>query len=52
MKTGQICPLPELVEISKKHKMRIFLNETHSFGILGETGRGVTEYFDVDVSTN
>ncbi|GJQ66774.1 putative aminotransferase class I and II [Trypoxylus dichotomus] len=50
MKTGTICPLPKLIDVSKRHKMRIFLNESHSFGVLGKTGRGVTEHFGVDRS--
>ena len=27
--------------------MRIFLEETMSFGVLGATGRGVTEHFEI-----
>ena len=51
MNTGEICPLPELIELRKKYKLRIFIDESISFGTLGKTGRGVTEYFDVPVST-
>lgn len=50
MNTGEICPLPELVELRKKYKLRLFLDETISFGTLGENGRGLTEHFNVDVS--
>ncbi|XP_022206787.2 serine palmitoyltransferase 1 [Nilaparvata lugens] len=47
MKFGDICPLPELIELRKKHKLRIFIDESISFGTLGKHGRGVTEYFNI-----
>ncbi|XP_065184973.1 serine palmitoyltransferase 1-like [Sycon ciliatum] len=47
---GDICPLPKLVQLKKKYKFRIFLDESISIGTLGTTGRGVTEYWDVPVS--
>ncbi|XP_048239080.1 serine palmitoyltransferase 1-like [Haliotis rufescens] len=46
---GDICPLPQLVELKWKYKVRIFLEESLSFGVLGKTGRGVTEYFNVNI---
>ncbi|KAK0068685.1 serine palmitoyltransferase 1 [Biomphalaria pfeifferi] len=47
LNTGKICPLPKLVELKWKYKVRIFLEESMSFGVLGETGRGVTEHLDI-----
>ena len=38
------------VELKWKYKVRIFLDETLSFGTLGATGRGVTEYYGISVS--
>ena len=32
--------------------MPIFLEESLSFGVLGKTGRGATEHFDISVSYN
>lgn len=40
---GQILDLKKLVEIKKKHDVMIMVDEAHSFGIVGETGRGVCE---------
>lgn len=40
---GQILDLKKLVEIKKKHDVLIMVDEAHSFGIVGETGRGVCE---------
>lgn len=47
MNTGNICPLPELVALCKKYKLRIFIDESISFGTLGKHGKGVTEHFSV-----
>ncbi|XP_019569438.2 serine palmitoyltransferase 1 isoform X3 [Rhinolophus sinicus] len=49
MNTGTICPLPELVKLKYKYKARIFLEESLSFGVLGEHGRGVTEHFGINI---
>ncbi|XP_037954504.1 serine palmitoyltransferase 1 [Teleopsis dalmanni] len=48
MNTGEICPLPELVALRSKYKLRLLLDESVSFGTLGKTGHGVTEHFDID----
>ncbi|XP_050530427.1 serine palmitoyltransferase 1 [Daktulosphaira vitifoliae] len=45
--TGKICNLPRLIDIRIKHKIRIFIDETISIGILGAKGRGVTEHFNI-----
>lgn len=38
------------VELKYRYKFRIILDETWSFGVLGRTGRGITEHQNVDVS--
>jgi hypothetical protein len=38
------------LELKHKYKYRLILDESWSFGSIGKTGRGVTEYFDVPVS--
>ena len=37
--------------MKQKYKFRIFLDESYSFGVLGENGRGLTEFYNVDVSS-
>ncbi|XP_017469677.1 PREDICTED: serine palmitoyltransferase 1 isoform X1 [Rhagoletis zephyria] len=49
MNTGEICPLPTLVALRAKYKLRLFLDESISFGTLGKTGHGLTEHFNVDL---
>lgn len=50
MNTGEMCPLDKMVELRKKHKCRLFLDESISFGTLGSHGRGLTEFLNVNVS--
>lgn len=38
--SGDLCPLPELLELKWKYKVRIFIDESVSFGTIGATGRG------------
>ncbi|WP_446223454.1 type I polyketide synthase [Nocardia sp. IBHARD005] len=45
---GDIPDLPAIIEIKKKHKALLMIDEAHSIGVLGETGGGIGEYFDVD----
>ncbi|KAK0625372.1 pyridoxal phosphate-dependent transferase [Bombardia bombarda] len=45
---GDCNDLPRLVELKEKYKFRIILDETWSFGVLGRTGRGLTEAQNVD----
>ena len=44
---GDILNLPRLIELKKKYKYRLILDESWSFGVLGSNGRGVTEYFGI-----
>jgi serine palmitoyltransferase len=48
MNYGDLCPLPRMVELKYKYKYRIFMDESVSFGTIGQTGRGVTEYYNID----
>jgi 8-amino-7-oxononanoate synthase len=44
---GDICPLPEVIALKKEFDFYLLVDESHSFGVLGLTGRGVDEYFGV-----
>merc|ERR1712063_140654 len=45
---GEILCLPEVVEIKKRYNCYLYVDEAHSIGALGKTGRGVCEYWGVD----
>ena len=45
---GDIAPLREIVALKKKYKAYLYLDEAHSVGAMGATGRGLCEHFGVD----
>ncbi|MCG8604973.1 pyridoxal phosphate-dependent aminotransferase family protein, partial [bacterium] len=45
---GTLTPLPEIVELAKKHKARVMVDDAHSIGVFGERGRGTAEHFDLE----
>jgi len=47
---GTMCNLPALVGLKKRYKFYLFVDEAHSIGALGPTGRGVCDYFGVPPS--
>jgi serine palmitoyltransferase len=40
---GSIVNLPEIIRLKKKYNAYVYLDEAHSIGALGKTGRGVVE---------
>ncbi|KAG9142171.1 hypothetical protein Leryth_007620 [Lithospermum erythrorhizon] len=47
--SGQIAPLDEIIELKEKYLFRMLLDESNSLGVLGKSGRGLTEYYKVPV---
>ena len=45
---GEMCSLPEIVALKKKYKCHLYVDEAHSIGAVGPTGRGVCDFFGVD----
>lgn len=45
---GDIAQFPGFIEIKKRYKALLMIDEAHSMGVLGRTGRGIGEYFGVD----
>ncbi|MEK7728221.1 MAG: aminotransferase class I/II-fold pyridoxal phosphate-dependent enzyme, partial [candidate division KSB1 bacterium] len=45
---GDIPELPKFIELKKKHGAMLLVDEAHSAGVVGATGRGIGEYFQVD----
>lgn len=42
---GDLCPLPELINLKHKYNFRLFIDETLSLGSLGSHGRGIVEHY-------
>ncbi len=42
---GDIVDLPQMVELCRKYGAWLMIDEAHSVGVLGQTGRGIEEHF-------
>ncbi len=42
---GDLCKLPEIVELKHKYNCSIMVDEAHGLGVFGKEGRGVCDYF-------
>ncbi|KAK9728812.1 serine palmitoyltransferase component [Basidiobolus ranarum] len=47
---GSIVRLPEIIELKKKYKFYLYIDEAHSIGALGARGRGVCDFWGIDPS--
>lgn len=45
---GDILNLPKYIALAKKYKAVFYLDECHSTGVIGKTGRGCVEYWGCD----
>lgn len=45
---GDIAPIDKIVHLKKKYGCFLMVDEAHSLGVIGETGRGVIEYFHLN----
>lgn len=44
---GNVAPMDRICELAEKYDALVMVDECHSAGVVGPTGRGVTELFDV-----
>jgi 8-amino-7-oxononanoate synthase len=47
---GDICRLPELIELKKEFGAFLLIDESHASGMLGKHGRGTDEHYGVDTA--
>ncbi len=45
---GDLAPVPELADIAGRFQAGLLIDDAHGFGVLGETGGGVAEHFQLD----
>lgn len=45
---GTIVDLPRVLELKRRYRFYLYVDEAHSIGALGPNGRGVCDYFQVD----
>lgn len=44
---GNVAPLDKIYELANKYNAMVMVDESHSAGVVGKTGRGVTELHDL-----
>jgi glycine C-acetyltransferase len=53
---GSIAPLPDLLEVCRKHDAVLVVDDSHATGVLGNRGRGTAEHFgmvgEIDIITS
>lgn len=45
---GDICKLPQIVQLAKKYNARVMVDDAHALGVIGENGRGTASYFNLE----
>lgn len=45
---GDVADLPPIIELKQKYKTFLMVDEAHSIGAIGKTGRGISEYYNID----
>ncbi len=49
---GDIGALPEILEVVRRHDADLYIDEAHSFGVLGHNGRGVMEHYGIEPASD
>ncbi len=44
---GNVAPVDKIVELAERYDALVLVDESHSAGVVGHTGRGVSEHFDI-----
>ncbi|MCK5465446.1 MAG: glycine C-acetyltransferase [Bacteroidales bacterium] len=44
---GNVAPMDRIVELAERYDALVMVDECHSAGVVGDTGRGVTELYDI-----
>lgn len=44
---GNVCPLDKIYELAQKYDALVMVDESHSAGVVGKTGHGVTELYNL-----
>ena len=46
--SGDVANLPAIVKLAKDYGATVMVDEAHGLGVMGESGRGVTSYYDLE----
>jgi 8-amino-7-oxononanoate synthase len=45
---GDVAPLPEILGVAREFAAGLMVDDAHGIGVLGRTGRGTAEHFDLE----
>lgn len=45
---GDIAPVPEMLEVCRRHGARLMIDEAHATGVIGRNGHGTPEHFGLE----
>jgi 8-amino-7-oxononanoate synthase len=46
--SGDIADLPGIVKLARDYKANVLVDEAHGMGVIGDAGRGVTSYYNLE----
>ncbi|MBM3124982.1 MAG: aminotransferase class I/II-fold pyridoxal phosphate-dependent enzyme, partial [Chloroflexi bacterium] len=49
---GDVIDFPKIVELCRRYNAWLMMDEAHSVGVLGKTGRGIEEHFSMEGSVD
>ena len=49
---GDLAPLPQIIEVARRHEARVMVDDAHGVGVLGPGGRGTAHHFGVEDQTD
>ncbi len=49
---GDVADLPNIRKLADKYGADVMIDEAHSLGVLGETGKGIEQHFDIEGSVD
>lgn len=44
---GHIAPIPEIHQLAREHKAKLYIDDAHGFGVIGPGGRGTAAHFGI-----
>jgi 8-amino-7-oxononanoate synthase len=49
---GDICKLPDIIDLARKYNARVMVDDAHGLGMIGAKGRGTAEYFGLEAEVD
>lgn len=47
---GDIAPLPGIIALKHKYQFLLYVDEAHSLGVIGDHGKGISEYYHININ--